>query len=387
MNATTRRAIDTRLAMSAGTLALLLALISAPIAAQQLASDTAALAAALIESGGVTRGVCGVIGADRDLAVRIAESSELLVHVREPDAESVAEQRRQADAAGLGIDRLVVERGEFNPLPYADNTIDLLVATAAGEAMLSELSPAEVLRVLCPGGTARIGSMQPGAPSPRDYREWARLGGVRGVKTERDTAGTWLRVTKPLLDGADDWPHWEHGPDNNPVSTDSAIKAPYLTQFLAEPYHITMPSITTAAGGRTFLATGHIAHHVREWEIGGKLIARNGYNGTVLWQRNLPEGYLAHRSAFYATDDVFHMIDGDSCLMLDARTGDELGRIRVPGTEGDWKWMATDDGVLYVMSGDRTGQVEAVKGDRNFGGWGWGDLSPGYYTQPRVPWG
>ena len=33
----------------------------------------------------------------------------------------------------------------------------------------------------------------------------------------------------------DEWTHWEHGPDNNPVSSDSAIKAPYMTQFMAPP--------------------------------------------------------------------------------------------------------------------------------------------------------
>jgi hypothetical protein len=33
----------------------------------------------------------------------------------------------------------------------------------------------------------------------------------------------------------DAWSHWEHGPDNNPVSTDSVIKAPYRTQWLGAP--------------------------------------------------------------------------------------------------------------------------------------------------------
>ena len=40
---------------------------------------------------------------------------------------------------------------------------------------------------------------------------------------------------------------------------------------------------------------------------------------------------LDRRSAFYATEDTFHMIDGDRCLLLDARTGEETGEIRVSG--------------------------------------------------------
>ena len=148
-----------------------------------------------------------------------------------------------------------------------------------------------------------------------------------------------------------------------------------------------MPAITTVAGGRTFLATGHIAHHRREWDMVNKLIARNGYNGTVLWQRKLPDGFLAHRSAFVATKDIFYLMDGDGCLMLDAATGDEKGRIRIPDLDGDWKWMVLEDGVLYVMAGPKGGEAEVIKGDRTFGGWSWDDLSRGYYTRPRVPWG
>ncbi|MHC4404354.1 MAG: PQQ-binding-like beta-propeller repeat protein, partial [Planctomycetota bacterium] len=111
------------------------------------------------------------------------------------------------------------------------------------------------------------------------------------------------------------------------------------------------------------------------------------YNGTVLWQRDLPDGYLSHRSAFIATKDIFYMMDGDGCLMLDARTGEEKGRIRIPGLEGDWKWMAMKDGVLYAMAGEKGGEAKIIKGNRNFGGWSWADLSVGYYRRPRVPWG
>ena len=160
-----------------------------------------------------------------------------------------------------------------------------------------------------------------------------------------------------------------------------------MTQFMAEPFYITMPSITTAAGGRTFLATGHIAHHRREWDMVNLLIARNGYNGTVLWQRKLPDGFLAHRSAFVATKDIFYLLDGDGCLMLDAATGEEKGRIRIPGVDGDWKWMVLEDGCSTSWRAPKVAKPKIIKGDRTFGGWSWADLSKGYYARPRVPWG
>ena len=67
------------------------------------------------------------------------------------------------------------------------------------------------------------------------------------IRTDGDSLVTKRR---PLQTGAGDWSHWEHGPDNNPVSTDTVIKAPYMTQFMARPYYIGMPSVTTAAAGR-----------------------------------------------------------------------------------------------------------------------------------------
>ena len=369
---------------TAGSLLLVGILLGA---AQAEEADADALARKVMELAGVERGVCAVAGRDRDVAVRLARHSGLLVHVREPDAAAVATLRSQADEAGLGIARLIVEHGPLARLPYANSLVDVVVATAVDPDALARPRLDEVLRVLRPGGKAVLRTAQAGAGPIVALRKWASAGGAESVKAWGGPLGTWLTLTKPIPEGMDEWSHWEHGPDNNPVSTDRVIRAPYLTQFLAEPYAICMPAITTAAGGRTFLATGHIAHHPREWEWINKLVARNGYNGTVLWQRDLPKGFLAHRSAFVATRDVFYLMDGEGCLKLDAATGEERGRLQIPGLRGEWKWMAMQDGILYALAGDRGGAAVAIKGDRNFGGWSWADLSEGYYRRPRVPWG
>ncbi|MCH7559251.1 MAG: PQQ-binding-like beta-propeller repeat protein, partial [Planctomycetes bacterium] len=347
-------------------------------------ADTKALAEKIIELADIDRGLCAVLGCDSDLPVQIVQSTNLYVHVREPENDAVISLQRLAEEAGLGINRLIAERGSIDKLPFADNMVDVVIATRPG-GTLDRLSLSEILRVLRPEGMAII-CAESGTKTQK-LRQWAQAGNLKDVKVWKDTLGTWLLLSKPPMEGADEWTHWEHGPDNNPVSTDKVIRAPYMTQFLAEPFYIGMPAITTAAGGRTFLATGHIAHHLREWDMVNKLIARNGYNGIVLWERDLPMGYLAHRSAFVATKDVFYMIDGDSCLMLDARTGREKGRIRIPGLDGDWKWIAMQDGVLFALAGEKGGEAKIIKGDRNFGGWSWADLSEGYYQRPRVPWG
>ena len=368
-------------------LAALTVACAAGPAAPPAQNRAAALAASAVAANGTDRGLCAVLGADADLLAHLVVSTKFLVHVREPDQAKVAELRTLAEQVNVGIDRLVLERGPTDKLPYADNLVDVVMATQLSADSLTALPVGELLRVLRPEGAAVVGTPRQDALDTKTLRAWAEAGGAENVKVWQGALGAWAVCTKPRPAGMDDWSHWEHGPDNNPVSSDTVIKAPYMTQFLAEPYHVTMPAITTIAGGRTFLATGHIAHHRREWDIVNKLIVRNGYNGVVLWQRDLPDGFLAHRSAYVATADTFYLMEGDGCLMLDPGTGEEKGRLRVPDVAGEWKWMAMQDDVWYVLAGRAGGRAKVIKGDRNFGGWGWGDLSEGYYGRPRVPWG
>ncbi len=303
------------------------------LAASPPATAGAELAQDLLARAGVSRGICAVLGHEGTVALDLVRASELLVHVRDSRAGVVADLRREVDAAGFDIRRVVVDQGSLDSLPYTDNLIDVVIVTTT--PALRSVSASEVLRVLRPEGTAILRAGEETA-----LKTWLGDSKADNVETWDDAAGTWMKFRKPALEGTDDWTHWERGPDNNPVSRDKVIKAPYMTQFLATPFNIGMPSVTLAAGGRTFLAVGHISHHQREWDSLQKLIARNGYNGTILWERKLPQGYLTHRSAFIATKDTFYMMDGSRCLLLDAATGKEKGSISIPGVEGAWKWMA-----------------------------------------------
>ncbi|MCH2373376.1 MAG: PQQ-binding-like beta-propeller repeat protein [Planctomycetes bacterium] len=341
--------------------------------------------AALVEHSGMRRGLCVVVGGDADLALELTHGSEFLVHVRHADQGATAALRARADEAGFPIQRLTSDYGSLDNLPHTENTVDLVIIPEAADK-LSALSAADIARALRPEGTAIVGSASKNLDAQK-LKQWANAARVEGVETHDDDTGTWVQFRKPPMEGAGEWSHWEHGPDNNPVANDTVIKAPYMTQYLATPYYIPMPSVTTVAAGRTFLALGHITHHRREWDMIYKLIARNGYNGIVLWERDLPEGYLVHRSAFIATKDTFHMIDGSGALLLDSQTGAEKGRLQVPGIYGEWKWMAMKDGVLYVLAGKKGPGTKATLGDRSFGGWSWGDMSRGYYGKPRIPFG
>jgi outer membrane protein assembly factor BamB len=349
-------------------IALLLFVVSTPLWAGQ--PD----ARGLVERAGISRGVCSVPRCGKgELAVEIARASDLLVHAFDADRPSVNEAIEQAERAQIYASRVVFEKLACDPLPYADNSVDVFVIQKA-----RGIRAAEVFRVVRPRGCALVASGSELA---------AALGGA-GFDVEGTTEG-WTLARKPPLSGADDWPHWCHGPDNNPVSSDTVIRAPYLTHWFGKPYYHAMPVVSTAAAGRVFVASGHIAHHDREIPTLNTLAARNGYNGRVLWERRLPAGYLVHRSAFIATEDVFYMVDGDGVLTLDPETGAELGRFRIPQTKGTLMWMAKIGDVLYVLAGENEPPADIMKVHATFRGWGWNHVDRNYSPDGKhqIRWG
>lgn len=326
---------------------------------------------------GIRSGVCCILGAENpELPVKLATNTRFLVHVLDAHQDRISACRQQAAKTGLTIQRFIAECTAAQELPYADSMVDLVLVLSRPAWMHSDKCLAEISRVLRPGGKVVLAdAAKLEVPASLESLQLKKVGAVV--------------LEKQTLDGADDWSHWEHAPDNNPVSADSVIRAPYMTQWLGQPYYIAMPAITTAAGGRTFVAMGHIAHHEREEPWLNTILARNGYNGAELWRRRLPDGYLVHRSAFIATDDTFYMIDpsGPGCLKLDPETGEEKGRIRIPEIPGEWKWMALEDGVLYALVGRESDPAETTIIRSQSPAWSWGELSAGYYQEPRIPWG
>ncbi len=302
---------------------------------------------------GLQQGICVVLGdVDCRTALRLVSNTELLVYVQLADEEDYQAACRAADAAGVYGKRIFIGQGEFARIGLADNLADALLVQRGAAGVLDS----EVLRVLRPGGTAHL-----------DAR----------------------RIVKPVPEGLDDWSHPYHGGDNNPQSNDRVIKAPYLTQFLAEPYYGPLPQVAVAAAGRIFKAFGHIAFKVREEPYLNTLVAFNGYNGTMLWKHKLSETYMIHRNTIIAEPDRVYVADDKSCKVLDAVTGQVIDEIVPPEdlTEGTfWKWMAMEGGVLYAMVGQAEKSDPVIMGKRDHHGWPWDPLSPGF-NQRENPWG
>ena len=171
--------------------AALLGCARAPVAAEEPSADE------VLECLDAPAGIVAVVGDGAvERAIRLARADDrLTVFVQVAGAEAADAARRAGGEAGLAGTRLVVSEGPLDRIHLADNVADVVVAAPADAVPRGEL-----LRVLRPAGTAVVGGE---------------------------------RVRKPYPEGADDWPHVYHGPDNNPQTEDRLARAPYLTQYVA----------------------------------------------------------------------------------------------------------------------------------------------------------
>jgi len=301
---------------------------------------------------GAPSGICAVFGAGAErLAVDLARRDGVTVFLQAPGAAEARAAREAAFAAGLLGTRVFVSEGDVARIHLADNTADVVVAPAA-----DTVPRAEALRILRPEGIALLGGEQ---------------------------------VAKPYPEGADDWSHHYHGPDNNPQSDDRLARAPYLTQFVALPRYAPAPQAAVASRGRLFMAFGHVAWHTREEPWMNTLLAVNAFNGTMLWRRPLEPGIMVDRCTLIATPDTLYLGTRKACLVLDAATGQVRGEIVAPSDRADgpfWKWMGLEGGRLVALLGPDEPPDPDAAWQRNAHGWPWTGISKGY-NAAQYQWG
>ena len=306
----------------------------------------------LLSQMDVSRGICAVVGDTlAELSLELARQSELVIYLQFDNDNDVQLARELVNTAGYYGTRIYVEKGGLDRIHLADNLADALIVLNE-----SKVANEEALRILHPEGKAFFADQI---------------------------------LEKPFPDGIDDWSHPYHGPDNNTQSEDTVIKAPYLTQFFAEPYYAPVTQVTVAAGGRVFKGFGNVAFHEREEPFLNQLVAFNGYNGTMLWKRDLTPGIMLHRNTMIATPDILYCADDKSCKMLSAKSGDLVDEIIPPVEKAGgtfWKWMGMENDVLFALIGEQEQKDPVMRWRRQQHGWPWTDISNGF-TKPEHTWG
>ena len=216
--------------------------------------------------------------------LQLAKSGSFVVHALEEELPKVRQARSLIKAAGL-YGQIAVEHCTSRHLPYADNLVNLLVASKADAPPQQE-----ILRVLRPGGVARIGQEIIRKPWPK------------------------------TLDG---WTHVRHGPDGNPVSQDLAVSLPGNIRWVASASQMRFPLLI--ANGRNF-------------DHGP--VVRDAFNGLPLWNKK-------GMACWAATDNVLYGISGNSVVGLDAATGTRVGQFGPADRETCILWI---DNTLIVTA-------------------------------------
>jgi len=235
------------------------ALVAAEKPGQNASRD---LAQRILNTTGVKGGLIVHLGCgDGSLTAALRTSDRCLVHGLDGDAENVRRAREHIQSLGR-YGAVSVDRFDGRRLPYADDLANLVVVEHAPDVSMGEL-----MRVLAPGGVAYV-----------------RQG------------DQWTKTVKPCPNAIDEWTHWMHAADGNAVANDRVVGPPRRLQWAAAPlwsrHHDTVPSTSAmvSAGGRLFYISDEAPAC-----IGGSLpdrwflVARDAFNGVLLWKRPIPE--------------------------------------------------------------------------------------------------
>ncbi len=219
---------------------------------------TATAAGAILESSGVRGGLAVVVGCD-DAALldEFAESDNLLVQALDTDPARV-ERARQAIHASGNYGHISAVSFDGKTLPYADNLVNLLVMSNARH----EIPQHEIMRVLAPRGVAMINGK---------------------------------RTVKPRPAEIDEWTHYLYDPKNNAVSHDQQVDTPTSLQWESGPRwsrhhdHMSSVSAVVTTGGRVFSILDEGPRASIQYPADWQLVARDAYNGKLLWKRSIPD--------------------------------------------------------------------------------------------------
>lgn len=296
------------------------------------AADAVADAAEILSKSGISGGFVVHLGTTDGAQTAAFRSGEnIQVHGLTTDAATLTRVRDQIREATVYGD---VSADQFNgfELPYVDNLVNLLVAESLGG-----VPAVEAMRVLVPNG----------------------------VLMAKDGQGEWTEIVKPRPNDIDEWSHYLHDASGNAVAHDEQVAPPRHLQWVGSPrwsrHHDRMASMSAlvSTNGRMFYIMDEGSRVSIQLPSHWKLIARDAFNGTVLWKRDMVN-WQSHlwplksgptqlsRRLVSNADTVFATLSFDAPLTaLDAATGKTVRTFE--GTDGTEEIINTNGRVFLVV--------------------------------------
>ena len=290
-------------------------------------------AAAILQATGVKGGLIVHVGCGGPgwpgLTAQLRATDSYVVHGLARDRAHVKKARSHIQALGV-YGPVSAGLWDGKELPYEDDMVNLVVVPDAGAVDMRE-----VMRVLVPQGVAYV-----------------------------CRAGAWHKTVKPRVPQMDEWTHYLHDASNNAVSSDRLVAPPRQLRWLGSPrwvrHHDYMASLSAmvSAGGRLFYIFDEGATCSMQYPARWAVIARDAFNGTVLWKRpiakwhptmwpgkhgpaQLPRRLVAHGNRVYVPLGTQVPLTA-----LDAATGKTIRTYRQTTATEE---ILFRDGTLYVV--------------------------------------
>jgi len=286
----------------------------------------------LVARSGVRGGLIVHVGCgDGKLTAALRVNERYVVHGLTSGSASITKARAYVRSQNLygpvSIDTFDGER-----LPYADNLVNLVIA---GD--LAGVPMPEVMRVLVPNGVAYVG----------------------GVKT-----------VKPRPNDIDEWTHCLHDASNNAVAADRRVGSPKHMVWKAGPLwcrsHELASSIScvVSSNGRVFVVQDEgVIGQPRGVPSQWHLVARDAFNGLLLWKRPVPHGHRLKRRVVAVGDRLLAPLGhGAPVSVLDAATGEEMSRFA--DTEQAAEMVVCGGLAAVAMSSPKAGRRSSDLGNR-----------------------
>ncbi len=241
---------------------------------------------AVVNEQRIAGGLCVQLGAENtEQVLALARSGHFIVQVLDPDPAAVQAARKAIHSEGLyGL----VSAERWQPakgLPYAENLVNVAVLP---DHLPAAPAPAEVARILCPGGILVVQDGDVAVPF--------QAAGLEAVGRK----GDWYVARKRWPAEMDQWTHPRHAADGNAVSRDKLVGPPRRIRWVAGP-SVEISNMVTAAGRNYY----------------GGVWTRDAFNGLRLWQRELNPSPQRGGFAFhYASGSVRPVAAGDRLLVV-----------------------------------------------------------------------
>jgi len=287
----------------------------------------------MLDATGVKGGLIVHIGCGEGrLTAALRASDSYMVHGLDRSARNVEKAREYIRSLGL-YGKVSVDRWAGTRLPYIDNLVNLVVSERPISVPIEE-----ALRVLVPNGMAYV------------------------KKGDR-----WTKTVKPRPKEIDEWTHYLHDASGNAVAHDSVVGPPRRAQWVGSPRwsrhhdHMASMSALVSAGGRIFYIFDEGPTSSIQLPPKWFLIARDAFNGTILWKRPIPlwnthlwplkSGPAQLPRRLVAVDDTVYVTLGLNAPVsaLDAVTGETIRTYE--GSKGTEELIASDS-VLFLMVSD-----------------------------------